>query len=165
MQPPLYQWTRDQSLMLAKMHRAELNLTLFQTCSWPHDREMVIKPLFKQQTACLLNDTTLHCLITPRINLGTYKLSVWWRFRLRGQWAIFWKILSHCLHILHTCADICLNGVLTIESSHPVLPWRSCRVVKLSYAGITGLSLTGTLLATQMRHDWKSECLEKHRVK
>lgn len=42
-----------------------------------------------------------------------------------------------------------------------VLPWRSCLVVKLSYVGMTGLSLTGTLLATQMRHDWKSAHLKK----
>lgn len=29
-------------------------------------------------------------------------------------------------------------------------------MVKFSYAGVTALSLTGTLLATQMRQDWKS---------
>lgn len=33
--------------------------------------------------------------------------------------------------------------------------------MKLSYVGITGLSLTGTLLATQMRHDWKSAHLKR----
>lgn len=33
-------------------------------------------------------------------------------------------------------------------------------MVKLSYAGVTALSLTGTLLATQMRQDWKSTYLK-----
>lgn len=50
-----------------------------------------------------------------------------------------------------------------LQEHHPpdsVLPCRSCLVVKLSYVGITGLSLTGTLLATQMRHDWKSAHLK-----
>lgn len=53
------------------------------------------------------------------------------------------------------------HDALAVEPPPPVLPWRSCRVVKLSYAGITGLSLTGTLLATQMRHDWKSASFGK----
>lgn len=55
-----------------------------------------------------------------------------------------------------------MGWIPTAGTVGSVLPWRSCLVVKFSYVGITGLSLTGTLLATQMRHDWKSANTENN---
>lgn len=82
-------------------------------------------------------------------------------------WSIFESLQSStyptgCGQHHHILAQRWSRDALAVEPPPPVLPWRSCRVVKLSYAGITGLSLTGTLLATQMRHDWKSASLEKY---
>lgn len=56
---------------------------------------------------------------------------------------------SGAMRVMH------MNSVVVLYCSCTI-PWRSCLVVKLSYVGSMGLSLTGTLRATQIRQDWKS---------